>query len=145
MAARLPRVQRAPRVSGGSAPRDELPPLTREARCVVAVHRAPQYPFHILAHAAFRRPHMSLFVLCAVLLGPAVASAADFNMDVKADGITLGDHLMGPKVSPGDLKGHVVVLEFWGINCGPCLAAMPHIAKLNDDLGGAGLIVIGAH
>ena len=88
---------------------------------------------------------MARLVLCTFLLIPAVVSAADFNMDVKTDGITLGDHLMGPKVSPGDLKGHVVVLEFWGIRCGPCLAAMPHIAKLNDDLGGAGLIVIGAH
>src|SRR4029077_3150828 len=57
----------------------------------------------------------------------------------------LGEHLMGPKLSPGDLKGHVVMLEFWGVNCGPCLAAMPHIAKLNDELGGMGLIVIGAH
>lgn len=58
--------------------------------------------------------------LClALLFGLAQAHAArgdDFSMNVKADGIRLGGHLLGPKVALDDLKGRVILLEFWGVN-----------------------------
>lgn len=83
-------------------------------------------------------------VLCGLaVVGPA--RGAEFNMDVKADGINLGRPVMGPKVSPGDLKGRVVLLEFWGINCGPCLTSLPNLARWNQELSDFGLVTIGAH
>jgi hypothetical protein len=53
--------------------------------------------------------------LCALAaLGPAAAAEPDKSVTV--DGLRLGDTLTGPAVSPGDLKGRVVFVEFWGVN-----------------------------
>jgi thioredoxin 1 len=30
-----------------------------------------------------------------------------------------------------------VLVDFWGPRCAPCLAQMPHVAKLEEDAGGA--------
>ena len=48
------------------------------------------------------------------LAGPA--SGADFNLDVTAAGVRLGQPVLGPKLTADDLKGKVLLLEFWGIN-----------------------------
>jgi hypothetical protein len=54
--------------------------------------------------------------LAALALLSAGSRADDFNLKVTADNITLGKHVMGPEVTAEDLKHHVVLLEFWGIN-----------------------------
>ncbi|HEU5181142.1 MAG TPA: redoxin domain-containing protein, partial [Candidatus Polarisedimenticolia bacterium] len=40
--------------------------------------------------------------------------------------------LDGPGFSSEDLKGRVAVIDFWGIWCGSCVAAMPDFQKLAD-------------
>ncbi len=40
------------------------------------------------------------------------------------------------------LKGRVVLLEFWGTWCGPCVRAMPGIQKLHDRYTNRGLTVL---
>jgi len=40
----------------------------------------------------------------------------------------------GTKASWANLKGKVVVLEFWATWCGPCVAAIPHLNELADRL-----------
>lgn len=85
------------------------------------------------------------FALVMTLGLASVADAAEFNMDVKLDGVQLGESVMGPKVSLSDMKGRVVLLEFWGIRCGPCLASLPHVSKLSEDYSAFGLVVVGAH
>jgi hypothetical protein len=55
----------------------------------------------------------------AVLLNVGLAGTApgaEFNMDVKTEGIHLGPVVSGPNLAAADLKGRVVLLEFWGIN-----------------------------
>ncbi len=52
--------------------------------------------------------------LVFVLAAPAMS--ADFNLSVRVEGIHLGEPILGPKVSAGELTRHVVLLEFWGIN-----------------------------
>jgi thiol-disulfide isomerase/thioredoxin len=42
----------------------------------------------------------------------------------------IGSDLAGNKVQLSALKGKVVVLNFWNIGCGPCIAEMPHLNKL---------------
>jgi thiol-disulfide isomerase/thioredoxin len=44
--------------------------------------------------------------------------------------------------SPG-LEGKVVLVEFWGTWCGPCVRAMPHIQDLHERYGPRGVVVVG--
>jgi thiol-disulfide isomerase/thioredoxin len=44
-----------------------------------------------------------------------------------------------------DLRGKVVVIDFWGVWCGPCRAAMPHLKELYEKHKGDGLEIIGIH
>lgn len=67
------------------------------------------------------------------------------NMKMTTADINFGSHLMGPKVDAVDLKGHVVLVDYWGVNCPPCRAAMPRTAALYSELADFGLIVLGSH
>ncbi len=42
-----------------------------------------------------------------------------------------------------DLRGKVVLLDFWLTTCGPCVAAMPDLASLNQRFRERGLVVVG--
>jgi len=82
-----------------------------------------------------------------VLFGMLVqaAAAAEFNMGVTAAGIRPGGHVSGPMLTPESLTNRVVLLEFWGVNCPPCIRSMPLLEELHASLGSQGLVVIGAH
>jgi thiol-disulfide isomerase/thioredoxin len=51
----------------------------------------------------------------------------------------------GKEVTLDGLRGKVVVLDFWGVWCGPCRAAMPHLKELYARHKDEGLVVIGVH
>jgi len=78
--------------------------------------------------------------------GGAGIVRAEGNLDgVTTAGIQLGPHVSGPQVTAETLANRVVLLEFWGINCPPCIASMPKLEALSRQLGPSGLVVIGAH
>jgi len=51
----------------------------------------------------------------------------------------------GSPVTLAGLRGKVVLLDFWGSWCGPCIGAMPELMKLHDELKDQGLVVVAVH
>lgn len=52
--------------------------------------------------------------------------------------------LRGNEVSLSNLKGRVVVVNFWATWCEPCRSEIPILIKLQDDYGDKGLTLLGA-
>lgn len=49
------------------------------------------------------------------------------------------------KADPPDLTGKIVVIDFWGISCGPCVAALPEVNAAAKHFADSKIIVIGLH
>ncbi|MBK1855360.1 TlpA family protein disulfide reductase [Verrucomicrobiaceae bacterium 5K15] len=57
---------------------------------------------------------------------------------------TPGDLVSGPEVDFSKATGKVVVIDYWGTRCPPCLALMPHISKLHKRYSAKGLMLVAA-
>jgi thiol-disulfide isomerase/thioredoxin len=44
-----------------------------------------------------------------------------------------------------DFRGKVVLVDFWGTWCGPCIQLLPEIRRLHNEYAEHGLVVIGVH
>lgn len=57
-----------------------------------------------------------------------------------------GTPIYGPPLKNEDLVGKVVYIEYWGIHCGPCRAAFPHLIECQAAYGrSGGFVLIGSH
>ncbi len=46
--------------------------------------------------------------------------------------------------SLSELKGKVVLLDFWAVWCGPCIATFPHLKEWHEQYSDKGLVIIGS-
>jgi thiol-disulfide isomerase/thioredoxin len=90
-------------------------------------------------------PAVAALAWAATVLGGPRAVAADAEAGITAAGIRLGEHVSGPAVTPESLAHRVVLLEFWGVNCPPCIRSLPLLEELHREFGPRGLVVVGAH
>src|SRR4051812_2372285 len=60
-----------------------------------------------------------------------------------APDLALKDWLNSKALTPADLRGKIVVLDFWATWCGPCIASFPHNNELAAKYAGQGVVFIG--
>ena len=95
--------------------------------------------------------HLACLSLLTALASPAVPASAQTTDDVlisqekrkAAHKLALSD-LDGKKRQLSDLKGKVVVVNFWATWCGPCVKEMPSFTKVYSEYRGRGVEIIGA-
>ena len=51
----------------------------------------------------------------------------------------------GKPVKLADFRGKVVVLDFWGYWCGPCIGSMPELIKVHDQFKDRPVVILAVH
>jgi peroxiredoxin len=90
------------------------------------------------------RPLRHAAALCALALLPLSPHAEAATPPAVAPDFTL--HAAdGRNVRLEELRGQVVLVNFWATWCGPCRAEMPHLDELYKKYGKSGFVLLGVN
>jgi thiol-disulfide isomerase/thioredoxin len=89
----------------------------------------------------------SLVIALLALAAPAFAGKKDKDQpavpDASIDQVRWTEVVNEAAFDQAGLAGKVVVVEEWGVNCPPCIASLPELAKLAKRYEKKGLVVVG--
>lgn len=88
-----------------------------------------------------------IFFILGVLLGVLILipQAAHALIGTKVPAITSSDWINTHGRSLGDLRGNVVLVEFWTFGCYNCRNVEPQVKQWHQQYSNRGLVVIGIH
>ena len=111
------------------------PSMTEKPQSSVSSRRLRTWAERLLIAAAliFIAYRLGPQVGALVGIGPAHGPAPDFSFTA----------LDGTVVNASELRGQVVVLNFWATWCGPCRLEMPSLQSLHEDRVNDGVVVLG--
>src|SRR5438093_7978438 len=93
----------------------------------------------------FHRRLLALGGLCiAVLFVGPLAADETVTVGKPAPEIPAGDvNINGKAMKLSELKGKVVLIDFWAVWCGPCVASIPTLREWQDEYKDRGFVVLG--
>ncbi len=91
-----------------------------------------------------RIPVLIAAAAMTVLPGMASTTPAVLAMGASAPTFQL-DSMAGKKVNLSDLRGKVVLLNFWASWCGPCRKEMPILEQLHKQYQSKGVALVGVN
>ncbi len=86
---------------------------------------------------------VAILVFVFYRLGPQLGALTGVGPDLGRSPEYAFTSLDGREVSSTDLRGSVVVLNFWATWCGPCKLEMPSLQSLHEDRAEDGVVVLG--
>jgi len=125
------------------AANDDAEPNTLDSRIV---YKAPAAGTYKIVATCLPEGKVGKFTLTARLGEVKDLEKADphFKILNKEAPEIVGVHTLNGKAKKlSDLKGKVVLLDFWAVWCGPCIATFPHLREMKKEHGEEGLEILG--
>lgn len=64
---------------------------------------------------------------------------------LRAPELRVGDWINSPPLRMADLRGKVVLIDFWDYTCINCIHTLPYLKEWHTRYAGAGLVILGIH
>jgi thiol-disulfide isomerase/thioredoxin len=77
--------------------------------------------------------------------GPATSVAPGADRQQVPDFTGIVRWINSPPLTRAELRGRVVLIDFWTFSCVNCTRTIPHLRALYDDYRSRGLVIVGVH